>query len=47
VQVYTIARRPAESFVSPLADAEVDRIVRLVIDRTGIPALAYYGSTEY
>jgi wyosine [tRNA(Phe)-imidazoG37] synthetase (radical SAM superfamily) len=47
VQIYTIARRPAESYVSPLAGAEVDRIVQLVIDRTGLPALAYYGSTEY
>jgi hypothetical protein len=47
VQIYTVARRPAESYVSPLADDEVDRIVRLVIDRTGIPALGYYGNTEY
>ena len=47
VQIYTIARRPAESYVLPLSDAEVDAIVRLVIDRTGIPTLAYYGNTEY
>jgi wyosine [tRNA(Phe)-imidazoG37] synthetase (radical SAM superfamily) len=47
VQIYTVARRPAESYVSPLTDAEVDRIVQLVKDRTGIPALAYYGTTEY
>jgi hypothetical protein len=47
VQIYTIARRPAESYVSPLQDAEVDRIVRLVKDRTKLPALAYYGSTDY
>jgi wyosine [tRNA(Phe)-imidazoG37] synthetase (radical SAM superfamily) len=47
VQIYTVARRPAESYVSPLADAEVDRIVQLVKGRTGIPALAYYGTTEY
>jgi wyosine [tRNA(Phe)-imidazoG37] synthetase (radical SAM superfamily) len=47
VQIYTIARRPAESYVSPLSDAEVDQIVRLVKDRTRLPALAYYGSSDY
>jgi wyosine [tRNA(Phe)-imidazoG37] synthetase (radical SAM superfamily) len=46
VQIYTIARRPAESFVAPLADAEVDTIVELVRDRTGLDALAYYGSAD-
>ncbi len=44
VQVYTVARRPAESFVTPLSDAEVDAIVALVERRTGIPAAAFYGS---
>ncbi|MGI8978723.1 MAG: radical SAM protein [Pirellulaceae bacterium] len=43
VQVYTIARRPAESYVTPLADAEVDAIVDLVRTRTGLEAKAYYG----
>ena len=48
VQIYTIARRPAESYVTPLADAEVDRIVQLVKKRTGLAALAFYGSsTDY
>jgi wyosine [tRNA(Phe)-imidazoG37] synthetase (radical SAM superfamily) len=47
VQIYTVARRPAESYVSPLSDVEVDGIVRLVNDRTGLPALAFYGSTDY
>jgi hypothetical protein len=47
VQIYTIDRRPAESYVTPLADAEVDQIVRLVRHRTGLPALAYYGSSDY
>jgi hypothetical protein len=46
VQVYTVARRPAESFVTPLADAEVDAIVALVKNRTGISALPYYGSAD-
>lgn len=43
VQVYTVARRPAESFVTPLGDDEVDAIVKLVQTRTGLNALAYYG----
>jgi wyosine [tRNA(Phe)-imidazoG37] synthetase (radical SAM superfamily) len=43
VQVYTVARRPAEDFVAPLADAEVDAIVELVKARTGLPAAAFYG----
>ena len=36
VQIYTIARRPAESYVAPLDDAEVDAIVELVKRRTGL-----------
>jgi wyosine [tRNA(Phe)-imidazoG37] synthetase (radical SAM superfamily) len=43
VQVYTIARRPAEDFVAPLSDAEVDAIVDLVGDRCQLPARAFYG----
>ncbi len=43
VQIYTIARRPTESYVTPLADAEVDAVVRLVCDRTGLTAAAFYG----
>jgi wyosine [tRNA(Phe)-imidazoG37] synthetase (radical SAM superfamily) len=45
VQVYTVARRPAERFVAPLADKEVDAIVRLVEMRTGLAAKAYYGAS--
>jgi len=47
VQIYTIARRPAESYVTPLTDAEVDAIVNLVVKRTSLNAIAYYGSTDY
>jgi wyosine [tRNA(Phe)-imidazoG37] synthetase (radical SAM superfamily) len=43
VQVYTVARRPAESYVTPLADSEVDAIVELVRRRCGLEAAAYYG----
>jgi wyosine [tRNA(Phe)-imidazoG37] synthetase (radical SAM superfamily) len=42
VQIYTVARRPAEEFVAPLPDEEVDGIVALVKQRTKIPAAAYY-----
>jgi wyosine [tRNA(Phe)-imidazoG37] synthetase (radical SAM superfamily) len=47
VQVYTLARRPTESYVTPLADAEVDVIVNLVKQRTGLNANAYYGNSNY
>jgi wyosine [tRNA(Phe)-imidazoG37] synthetase (radical SAM superfamily) len=47
VQIYTIARRPTESYVAPLADAEVDAIVTLVKERTGLNAAAFYGSADY
>jgi wyosine [tRNA(Phe)-imidazoG37] synthetase (radical SAM superfamily) len=43
VQVYTVARVPAESWVTPLTDAEVDAIVDLVGLRTGLAAEAFYG----
>ncbi|MGD9635642.1 MAG: radical SAM protein [Pirellulales bacterium] len=46
-QIYTIARRPAESYVTPLEDAEVDAIVELVRERTGLEAAAFYGSSNY
>ncbi len=46
VQVYTIARRPAESYVSSLSDAEVDAIVELVQSRTGLNTEAFYGTSE-
>lgn len=47
VQIYTIARRPTESYVAPLNDAEVDAIVELVERRTGLRAIGYYGSANY
>jgi wyosine [tRNA(Phe)-imidazoG37] synthetase (radical SAM superfamily) len=43
VQVYTVARKPTESYVTPLSDAEVDAIVDLVRNRTGLVAKAFYG----
>ncbi len=43
VQVYTVARRPAVPAVRPLADHEVDAIVRMVRERTGLDACGFYG----
>ena len=43
VQVYTVARRPAESCVSPLSAAEVDAIVERVRTKTGLAAEPFYG----
>lgn len=43
VQVYTVARRPAESYVTPLTDEEVDSIVAEVREKTGLVAEPYYG----
>jgi wyosine [tRNA(Phe)-imidazoG37] synthetase (radical SAM superfamily) len=43
VQVYTVARKPTESYVTPLSNAEVDAIVELVRGRTGLAAKAFYG----
>jgi wyosine [tRNA(Phe)-imidazoG37] synthetase (radical SAM superfamily) len=45
IQVYTVARRPAESFVAPLENAEVDAIVNLVQQRSGLAGKAYYGTS--
>lgn len=44
VQVYTVARQPAESYVAPLADADVDSIVNLVRQSTGLTTQAFYGA---
>jgi wyosine [tRNA(Phe)-imidazoG37] synthetase (radical SAM superfamily) len=44
VQVYTVARPPAEAYVSALADGEVDALADLVGRRTGLPAEAFYGA---
>lgn len=43
VQIYTVARRPAESFVTPLTDAEVDDLAAQVGRETGLKTAAYYG----
>jgi hypothetical protein len=43
VQVYTVARRPAELNVAPLDHAEVDRIAATVRERVVASVEAYYG----
>jgi wyosine [tRNA(Phe)-imidazoG37] synthetase (radical SAM superfamily) len=45
VQVYTVARQPAESYVTPLTNGEVDAIAALVRSRTGLPSAEYYGAS--
>lgn len=47
VQIYTVARRPAEPIVMPLADSEVDAIVELVRSQTGLEAEPFYGTTAW
>jgi wyosine [tRNA(Phe)-imidazoG37] synthetase (radical SAM superfamily) len=44
VQVYTVARQPAEGFVEPIANAQLDAIGRTVREHTGLPVAVYYGS---
>lgn len=45
VQVYTVARTPAEEFVGALNRSEVDAIVERVIARTGLNAEPFYSSS--
>jgi wyosine [tRNA(Phe)-imidazoG37] synthetase (radical SAM superfamily) len=46
IQVYTVARPPAESFVTPLLPAEVDAIAARVEAEANLPAERYYGPAE-
>jgi pyruvate formate-lyase activating enzyme-like uncharacterized protein len=43
VQIYTVARRPAEDYVAPLTHAEVDEIAARVERGTGLRVERYYG----
>jgi wyosine [tRNA(Phe)-imidazoG37] synthetase (radical SAM superfamily) len=45
IQIYTIARPPAESFVAPLSSAEVDAIANAVSENTHLSVERYYGSS--
>jgi wyosine [tRNA(Phe)-imidazoG37] synthetase (radical SAM superfamily) len=44
VQVYTIARQPAEGYVGPLTNDEVDHIADLVRTRAGLPVKSFYAA---
>ena len=45
IQIYTVARKPAESYVTALTDAEVDRIAAITRESLpGIPVESYYGA---
>jgi wyosine [tRNA(Phe)-imidazoG37] synthetase (radical SAM superfamily) len=46
VQIYSVARQPAESFVTPLANAEVDRWVEEVQRRTHLEVAGFYGVSQ-
>ena len=46
VQIYTVARRPAEDFVAPLTQAEVDALAARVAERTRLVIERYYGADE-
>lgn len=46
VQVYTVARKPAEAAVTPLSDSEVDHIAAVVRQRTSLVTAAYYGPSD-
>jgi wyosine [tRNA(Phe)-imidazoG37] synthetase (radical SAM superfamily) len=46
VQVYTVARVPAEDWVTPLTDVEVDAITERVRQRTGLNTESFYGTFE-
>jgi wyosine [tRNA(Phe)-imidazoG37] synthetase (radical SAM superfamily) len=43
VQLHTVARPPAESWVSALSNGEIDALAEIVQTRTGLPVARYYG----
>jgi wyosine [tRNA(Phe)-imidazoG37] synthetase (radical SAM superfamily) len=43
LQLYTIARRPAEPYAAPLSDAELDAIAEVVRTSVPVPVEVYYG----
>lgn len=47
VQLYTVARPPAESFVTPLSDDELDRFVQRVREQTGLEVVGYPGRIDH
>ena len=45
IQIYTIARPPAETYVTPLTDDEVDALVQYVRRSTGLHVAGFYGAS--
>lgn len=45
VQIHTVARTPAESFVTALTGAQVDAVAELVRHRTNLRVKAYHGAS--
>lgn len=43
IQIYTVARKPAESIVTPLSNDEVDELTDTVRRTTGLNVESYYG----
>ncbi len=43
VQIHTVARRPADPSVTPVPDAELDRLAAAVSQRVSVPIETYYG----
>ena len=43
LQLYTIARAPAELYAAPLANAELDTLAASVRERVPVPVEVYYG----
>jgi wyosine [tRNA(Phe)-imidazoG37] synthetase (radical SAM superfamily) len=43
IQIYTIARKPSEPSVSPLPDADLDRLADAVRARVPVPVEVFYG----
>lgn len=43
IQIYTVARKPAESVVTPLSNDEVDELTETVRRNTGLHVESYYG----
>ena len=43
MQIHTVARPPAESWVTPLSGVELDALAELVRRRTGLPVAKFYG----
>jgi wyosine [tRNA(Phe)-imidazoG37] synthetase (radical SAM superfamily) len=46
VQIYTVARSPAERCVTPLSDPQIDELCALVRQRTGLAVDGYYSSSS-